>query len=353
MTASKSLGLRSGELVKIQSKEEILATLDADGALDALPFMPEMLQYCGRQFRVHKRADKTCDTIDNLGSRRMQDTVHLDGLRCDGAAHGGCEAGCLLFWKEAWLQRGGAQAEGARFAAANEPTQAHRARGASESDLQRACAQINTPGTQTIYRCQATRLKEASEPLAWWDVRQYVRDLWSGNATLGQMARGFVMAGFRRLIEIGIGYKILVTAFDKWQALRGGTPFPWREGSAEVTPTGRLDLRPGEWVRVKSHDEILATLDKNNKNRGLWYDPEMVKHSGKTYRVYKQVHRIIHEKHGHMIEFKSPAVILENVYCQGELTKYRLFCPRAIHTYWREIWLERATAPSRAALQRI
>jgi hypothetical protein len=33
----------------------------------------------------------------------MTDTVHLSDLRCDGSAHAGCQAGCLLFWKEAWL----------------------------------------------------------------------------------------------------------------------------------------------------------------------------------------------------------------------------------------------------------
>jgi len=91
--------------VEVLSEEEILRTLDAKGRLDALPFMPEMLQYCGKRFRVYKRADKTCDTIDNAGSRRMRGAVHLEDLRCDGAAHGGCQARCLIFWKEAWLRR--------------------------------------------------------------------------------------------------------------------------------------------------------------------------------------------------------------------------------------------------------
>ena len=85
--------------------EEILRTLDSFGTLESLPFMPEMLQYCGRRFRVYKRADKTCDTIDWGLLRRMENASHLEELRCDGAAHGGCQAGCLLFWKDAWLKR--------------------------------------------------------------------------------------------------------------------------------------------------------------------------------------------------------------------------------------------------------
>src|ERR1700751_5226290 len=67
--------------------------------------MPEMLEYCGKRFRVYKRAHKTCDPGTMTGSRRMEDTVHLDQIRCNGAAHGGCQAGCLIFWKEMWLKR--------------------------------------------------------------------------------------------------------------------------------------------------------------------------------------------------------------------------------------------------------
>src|SRR5689334_2093498 len=97
--------LHAGDWVQVKSREEILATLDERGRLDALPFMPEMLQFCGKRFRVYKSAHKTCDTIETYKGRRMASAVHLEGLRCDGEAHGGCQAQCLLFWKEAWLVR--------------------------------------------------------------------------------------------------------------------------------------------------------------------------------------------------------------------------------------------------------
>jgi len=32
---------------------------------------------------------------------------------------------------------------------------------------------------------------------------------------------------------------------------------------------------------------------------------------------------------------------LEDVYCRAECTPRRLGCPRAMNTYWREIWLRR------------
>jgi hypothetical protein len=51
----------------VRDAAEILATLDEHATLDGLPFMPEMLRFCGRSFRVHRRADKTCDTIELSG----------------------------------------------------------------------------------------------------------------------------------------------------------------------------------------------------------------------------------------------------------------------------------------------
>ena len=56
------LSLRVGERVRVKNRQDILATLDQDGMLDRLPFMPEIRQYCGRECTVFKRADKTCDT---------------------------------------------------------------------------------------------------------------------------------------------------------------------------------------------------------------------------------------------------------------------------------------------------
>src|SRR5437868_2408158 len=99
------IDLRVGDIVEVRSPEEIQATLDENGRLSAMPFMPEMLQYCGKRFRVDKRADKTCDNIQPWSIRRVNNAVHLTGVRCNGEAHSHCDAGCFLFWKEAWLKK--------------------------------------------------------------------------------------------------------------------------------------------------------------------------------------------------------------------------------------------------------
>ena len=91
-------GFRRGDAVTVRSLEEILATLDADAKVDgaALHAGNDSLS-AASTFRVYRRAEKTC--VEGLGMRGMKNTVFLDGLRCDGSAHGGCQRGCLFFWK--------------------------------------------------------------------------------------------------------------------------------------------------------------------------------------------------------------------------------------------------------------
>src|SRR4051812_6770711 len=95
----------AGDWVEVLSKEEILSTLDKDGRLEGMPFMPEMFACCGRRFRVSARAHKTCDTVNDYKGRKLKDAVHLEGVRCNGQFHGGCEAGCLIYWKLSWVRK--------------------------------------------------------------------------------------------------------------------------------------------------------------------------------------------------------------------------------------------------------
>src|SRR5438477_12950512 len=94
-----SLDLKVGDVVEVRSEAEILATLDENGELESLPFMPEMLQYCGQRLVVYKIAHKTCDTLTRSGIRKMDNAVHLAAVHCDSGGHGGCEAACLYIWK--------------------------------------------------------------------------------------------------------------------------------------------------------------------------------------------------------------------------------------------------------------
>ena len=44
--------LRTGDWVQVKSPWEIAETLDAEGRLENLPFMPEMVEFCGQRMRV-------------------------------------------------------------------------------------------------------------------------------------------------------------------------------------------------------------------------------------------------------------------------------------------------------------
>jgi hypothetical protein len=99
-------------------------------------------------------------------------------------------------------------------------------------------------------------------------------------------------------------------------------------------------------VRVKTREQIADTLTAKGKNRGLWFDWEMLPHCGRTYRVQQRVDRIVDERSGELVEFRSDSLILEGVSCSGDHSSRRLFCPRAIYPYWREAWLERVPQPS-------
>ena len=44
-----------------------------------------------------------------------------------------------------------------------------------------------------------------------------------------------------------------------------------------------------------------------------------------------------------MRTLKTPAVILNGVYCKSLFTGQRIFCPRGIYLWCREIWLEKSS----------
>jgi hypothetical protein len=313
---TNSLGFRAGELVEVRSMNEILATLDKSGKLDGMPFMPEMVQYCGQQFRVFKAAHKTCDRAGGTGAiQRVTQAVHLEGLRCDGTAHDGCDAGCLLFWKEAWLKPvAPATMNGKRRSKITSGTEC------TIEDLHAAVQCGNKDGHQR-YSCQATEQLRFSSHMSAWDLRQYARDLWSGNVRIHSML-----------------WFLLVKLFNNIQRYRQGRRFPNIYGTQTKSPKQVLDLKPGDLVEIKSLPEIRNTLHIDEHNRGLSFDREMVKFCGRQVRVLKRVEKIIDERTGQMVQMKADCIMLDGVTCEGD---YHGFCPRGIFPYWREIWLRK------------
>ena len=339
--------LSVGDWVEVLNKEDILKTLDKNGQLDGMPFMPEMFAFCGKRFRVYKRAHKTCDTVNDYKGRRLQDAVHLEGLRCNGQSHGGCEASCLIFWKTAWLR----PVDQTSTDSMPLPAEALERRngntqGCTEAYVVAGARKHDAGSSDPVYVCQATQLPAATQPLPWWEWRQYVEDYTSGNVSLGRIVKSFAYVAYRDgLVNLGIGIgPVLMWLYDKVQSLRGAALYPRDDGTLPAgtrTPAINLNLQPGEWVRVKSRDTIRATCDESRMNRGMTFDKEMVPYCGGTYQVLKRVTKLVNEKTGKLQEMKNPCIILDSVVCQARYSQCRMFCSRSIYPYWREIWLER------------
>jgi hypothetical protein len=347
----------AGDWVEVLSTEDILRTLDQNGRLDGLPFMPQMFKYCGQRFRIYKHAYKTCDTVSgHYVGRSLQDGFHLN-LRCDGQAYGGCQAGCLIFWKSAWVKSvdGPMQAQDMLKRVQSPNQEAHSPPSCTETDVLAATKRQDADG-DIRYSCQATELLNYTAPLKWWDARQYVDSYRSGNRTLLEICSGFLYLFY---------YYGALAFSDRWgrparwlynriQAITGGTPFPRLKGRVPVgqtAPRRDLGLQSGDLVRVKSYEEILATLDVRLSNRGLSFDAELVPFCGKIFRVSTSVERFVDERTGVLRRMKTPAVILEGVSCRALYSGQRMFCPRSIHLWWREIWLERAFADRLSSTQ--
>lgn len=315
-------GLRRGDLVEVRPPAEILATLDELGRLEQMPFMPEMAGFCGRRFTVERRAEKICDTIERRGSVRLKDTVLLGDLRCDGRAHEGCQAECRIYWKEQWLRRAHDHDPPVRIDPADLQALIER----TSRRLREAVTRNGT--TCEVWRCQNTCLLEAMDRrLRTLDPRPYVREYACGNVDLGHFLRTTARAV---VAESAIRFGLM----SRDEPVLRGRP------GMRVEPEP-LNLQPGDLVQVKSAAEIAQTLDEKGTTRGLWFDREMAAFCGGTFRVRRRITQFIEERDGRMVKLKTDAVTLDNVFCGGDLSPSRWFCPRGIYPYWREAWLRR------------
>jgi hypothetical protein len=305
--SERKVKLQTGDWVEVKSPREISATLDAEGTLDGLPFMPEMAAYCGQQFRVLRRAEKTCTEYPGrrykMREFRNDDVVLLEVPRCTGADHGGCQRLCVLFWKTAWLKKcESAQAVAPRVAA-------------GEPELRRKLMTLKSPN---CYVCQATELRNATQPLPRWKVLvKCFRDVQSGSRSFREMTK--------------------LVLYPLWSYAAVWRPRPIRVGNLKRTPVASLDLQAGELVKIKSEDEIVETLDSRALNRGLSCDGGMRQFCGQEHRVIGRLDRMISETTGEMMEVRN-TVMLERLKC---LCWYNHVggCPRDDFMYWREIWL--------------
>ena len=311
--------LRPGDFVDVKSPGEILQTLDADGALDKLPFMPEMVDFCGKRFRVSKRVVKTCYYGTSSGMRKFpaEDVVLLEGLRCSGAAHDGCQKACTIFWRESWLRK----AEGP---------------GTTQSIVDPAASrplrsQLKTSTGPKTYFCQASEILNATSQLSRWErFGKCFSEIRAGNCSVLEMAQRIAVWLFWRVRKLFLG--------------------AYARGNQKPTPVESLNLRSGELIEIKSVKGIAETVNKNGYNRGLYFTPAMGRSCGEQHKVERKIDKIIVDGTGEMRYLRN-TVFLEGSFCGCACVAFG-GCPRGEFAYWREIWLRRSPDRSESRVER-
>ncbi|MEO1529238.1 MAG: hypothetical protein AAFX06_27780 [Planctomycetota bacterium] len=288
-----------GQWVYVRPAAEIESTLDGEQCLEGMPFMPEMRRFCGKRFRIERWATNVCLQGVAVRFSTLDDCLILDTPRCNGEHHGGCQMGCRFFWKSRWLDADGSSV--------------------SESQDEEPIippVPVALLGESDEYRCQATQLGLAVRKQTTARVERLRTEHHLNGLAIGSLASG-----------------LCTTLLARFRGQHAGLRGPCRR-----TPVTDLGLRVGEEVVVRVRSEIVATLDRNGKNRGLWFDPMMLRFCGATLAVSRRMSRFICERTGRMIELSVPSVVLDDLHCDGQT---RQFCSRGLHFFWRECWLRR------------
>ena len=133
------------------------------------------------------------------------------------------------------------------------------------------------------------------------------------------------------------------TLAGKIALVAGATRGAGRQIAVQLGARGATVYLTGRSTRTqRSEMDRPETIDETARNRGMVWHAEMVAFTGRTFRVAARLTKFINEKTGKMIHPKNDVIILENAVCHSRyVDNCRLFCPRRMYLYFREIWLER------------
>ena len=86
--------------------------------------------------------------------------------------------------------------------------------------------------------------------------------------------------------------------------------------------------------------QIIMTLDKKEKHRGLLFKNLGIHFSGQRFKVYKTLERIVLESTGSLRRMSTPIVIHEGLFCDGRALGN---CGKS--GLWSEDWLRLVSGP--------
>ena len=97
------------------------------------------------------------------------------------------------------------------------------------------------------------------------------------------------------------------------------------------------DLQAGNRVRVRTHSDIVQTLDERGFSKGCKFMEQMAQYCGRDFLVAGKVEKFYDEARCRTLQCKN-LVLLESVYCDGPVVGG---CDRMCFLFWRTEWLEK------------
>ncbi len=171
--------------------------------------------------------------------------------------------------------------------------------------------------------CQLPSIPEISEGLAMIPPEGFIRRL---------------RLLIRRSMKADQVRKLKTSSSMLFERLRGVL----RERPYDVVashPGESTSLQAGDLVRVKSKEEIGATLNEWGILKGCMFMPiEMSPYCGTTQRVLKRMERFVDER-DYQVKRCNGVFLLEGLNCRG--TTHYGRCDRNCYFFWREEWLEK------------
>jgi hypothetical protein len=97
-----------------------------------------------------------------------------------------------------------------------------------------------------------------------------------------------------------------------------------------------MRMRVGDWVEIRSKEEILQTLDKKGQMQGLPFMPQMFQYCGHKFQVFKMAHKTCDWIYTQRSRWLPNGVHLD-LRCNGEAYGG---CQTSCLIYWKKAWLK-------------
>ena len=108
MKYKKPAKFREGDVVRVRSKSDVLSSVDTPNKFLESLFVDQILDYCGKQFKVYKILYHYFDEHKYRMFKVIEPLYILDGLICygeDDMFEVKCNRSCYLFLHETWLEK--------------------------------------------------------------------------------------------------------------------------------------------------------------------------------------------------------------------------------------------------------